>query len=207
MQRTLVAATASYSLVIAAFVTALVGTVTACSSSNPSSFGSVEAPDSAASWSPACPADPPKEGAACPSTWVNLQCEYGDAWWSVSCDKVLACNNGVWSTVSLDGTGCQPAPGPNSSLCPSSQPTGTEATCPQAQLECWYGGALCTCYAPNADAGATGGWQCLPGPGCPSSRTRLGSRCSGTPTCVYRACGYEQQCASGIWQGSVVGCQ
>ena len=57
------------------------------------------APDAAGTdagppWSPVCPNALPATGTSC--LGENLQCEYGSASWSVSCDAVVQCQNGQW---------------------------------------------------------------------------------------------------------------
>src|ERR1700722_11651126 len=47
------------------------------------------------SWSPLCPDTQPSTSASC--TDPALQCEYGNATWSVSCDAVVQCDDaGTW---------------------------------------------------------------------------------------------------------------
>lgn len=174
-------------------------------SSSSSSWGQ---PDSAAPWSPFCPDSAPSAGSTCSSEGVY--CEYGEAWWDVSCDDVLRCIGGSWQTAAVSEQTCFPAPGPNAPSCPSSPltiPAG--AACAAPGTACYYGqGAVCTCSIPAGldapDAGPS--WACGPDPGCPSSRPRLGAACSAGPICEYDdASGFAEVCQGGAWSPGLVG--
>ena len=128
-------------------------------------------------WSPACPETVPTIGSPCTSS--NVQCEYGAAWWNVSCDTVLRCISGAWENAQPGTNPCLPAPGPNESSCPENAGTiQNETVCPQAGLTCWYGdGANCVCQTQSQGAANKPLWFCTPEPGCPSSRPPLGAGC------------------------------
>jgi hypothetical protein len=141
-------------------------------------------------WSPVCPLSNPGEGAAC--SQPGLQCEYGNAWWNLSCDEVLECRNGVFTSAPFGCTTCEPQPAPNPPSCPPD--TGSfKSPCPSAQsgVVCFYGqGSSCTCeQVPVPDGGPDGGprWECNPSAGCPSTRPRLGEPCNGGLVCPYGA--------------------
>jgi hypothetical protein len=164
----------------------------------------------ASPWSAVCPASAPTPGDAC--SQENLQCEYGAAWWNIACDKVLQCQSGVWAAAMLAFDPCTPAPGPNASVCPSSYaavPTG--AACGAQGTNCLYPQGECSCQFPLGGPlqidGGNASWQCLPEPGCPWPRPRIGSACSSNgQSCTYEACSYGQLCSGGTWQGSLEGC-
>jgi hypothetical protein len=154
-------------------------------------------------WSPECPAAQPSAGSSCAG--VMTVCEYGDAWWDVSCDTVLSCANGTWALSPPSQGSCVPAPGPNPAACPTDPSTiQKSASCPEDQLDCYYGmgtSCICTVGAVHPDAGPT--WSCAPEPGCPSTRPRLGSSCSeSTQVCGYGvgSAGVGEQCLNGTWQ-------
>jgi hypothetical protein len=162
-------------------------------------------PDATGPWSLVCPAMAPTAGATC--TQDSLQCEYGDAWWSISCDQVLGCSHGVWISETPSASTCLPQPGPNPSSCPSN-PSFIQngRVCSQAGLTCYYGqGAICSCDSLPNDAGGAQ-WGCIPDPGCPSSRPRLGAPCTGTAACTYEACVFAEMCSKGVWQAAQIGC-
>ena len=164
-------------------------------------------PSDGGPWSPVCPSAAPMQGTTCmPSL---LQCEYGSAWWEVSCDTVMQCVNGQWSEDQLSVAPCFPAPGPNSSSCPTNpasvqKPT---TTCPQVGLLCWYGeGAYCNCSQNHQIDGGAPYWQCGPvDPGCPNTRPRIGAACGPLSTlCQYAGC-LAEGCIQGVWQQQIVG--
>jgi hypothetical protein len=169
-------------------------------------------PDAAPPWSPLCPAAPPPPGAPCADE--NLQCEYGNAWWNVACDVVLECQSGQWASDSLGEGICTPGPGSNPSTCPpnfASVPQG--GTCTDTSLTCVYSEGTCNCQVPFfgppiEDAGEAATWQCLPEPGCPSPRPRIGTSCAGTEAqdCTYESCSFAESCANGVWQGEQEAC-
>ena len=51
-------------------------------------------PSEGGAWSTVCPATQPTTGGACGGDAV---CEYGSAWWDVSCDTVMQCTAGAWA--------------------------------------------------------------------------------------------------------------
>jgi hypothetical protein len=154
-------------------------------------------------WSPVCPRTQPSFGSSC--NGLVVYCEYGNAWWDVSCDTVVVCGGGVWQqAVASHGT-CFAEPGPNSSACPTNPlSVGLGSSCADVELSCYYGqGAMCECTVPIEDAGAV--WGCSPQPVCPGTRPRIGSYCD---TESFAVCGYGGasgvllQCKNGIWQPS-----
>jgi hypothetical protein len=156
-------------------------------------------------WSPGCPDLPPTLGAPCSTE--ALECEYGHAWWSVTCDTVVQCLQGAWSADPLAGASlCSSEPGPNALYCPPDQQAVTAgSTCPDAGIVCYYGeGANCACSP--AFGGPTTTWVCVPGYGCPTTRPRLGSACAGSQDCSYEVCAYGEQCTDGVWHSSGLGC-
>ena len=155
-------------------------------------------------WSPECPATLPSQGAPCSPDM--LQCEYGNAWWNVSCDMVVRCVGGSWANFQ-PGETCFPKPGPNSPSCPMNPGMVAIGTaCPQVGVTCWYGeGTNCVCNAPFTDGGPPE-WFCTPPTGCPGSRPRLGAGCTNSPLCLYNGC-FGEECQNGIWQNVTVGCQ
>ena len=175
------------------------GSPDAGSDSLPSWDASDDAP-----WSAVCPIATPTIGSACNGN--GTECEYGDAWWNVSCDTIVACSSGQWSDYEASGQTCLPAPAPNSQSCPPDYGVIVQkSACPNAGLECFYGqGAYCECL--GADAALGGGWRCLPETGCPSTRPRLGSPCDSIYTCTYAECAYAEVCSEGVWQSDRIGC-
>lgn len=176
----------------------------------PADGSSQDAPsaDATPPWSPDCPASAPAVDSAC--TQEGLQCEYGDAWWSVSCDVVVECDGGQWSEAQVDYEPCSPQPGPNSSQCPATYGDVPQGECPSDGLVCAYAQGECTCQVPLGPIEIDGGtpdWGCLPGDGCPFPRPRLGTSC---PTegisCTYEACEYGETCMGGVWQSEEEGC-
>ena len=103
--------------------------------------------DDSAPSNPLCPLAAPTTGTACDADM--LECEYGDAFWNVSCDVVMQCAGGRWSVESFPALGgCTPKPGPNPSSCPpdyASVPSGS--TCSKTDLLCTYLQGVCTCEA------------------------------------------------------------
>jgi hypothetical protein len=163
-------------------------------------------PDGSGPWSQSCPESLPSLGGAC--TEDQLQCEYGDAWWNVSCDTTVQCIGERWSPDQPSNASCLPEPGANPTACPSNpEAIGQETPCPDAGLACVYGqGVFCSCEANEAETGVPG-WNCLPEPGCPSSRPRLGAPCTTGMVCTYDPCVYDEECISGVWQGGAfIGC-
>jgi hypothetical protein len=170
--------------------------------------------DSSAPWSPECPAALPAIGTACARD--TLQCEYGSATWNVACDVVVQCQAGSWASYTPSYGPCTPEPGPNSASCPAGfddVPQG--AACGSPGLSCSYAQGVCDCtegfggveVPVNTDGGVSGYWSCEPEPGCPYPRPRVGSACSNEGTyCTYEACGYEQTCTGGVWQGQAEAC-
>lgn len=164
--------------------------------------------DSAGSWSPVCPESPPAAGSSCDAP-LGTACEYGEAWWDISCDTVVACDSSGWTAMD-PGTGtCTPKPGPNPASCPPSVVTVPTA-CADSGLTCYYGTAFCTCSItglpyPPADAGSE--WNCGPGPaGCPTVRPRLGAPCaSASQLCNVGAGLFGEQCENGVWQVALGG--
>ena len=159
-------------------------------------------------WSPVCPETAPATGSACST--ADAYCEYGEAWWDVSCDTVVQCLDGSWQPAAVSQQTCFPAPGPNSALCPGDPlaiPPG--AACSHPGLACYYGqGAVCICglpVGPDAlDAGSE--WACGPDPGCPGARPRLGAPCTGDSLCEYNdASGFAEVCQGGTWGVGNVG--
>lgn len=166
--------------------------------------------DSGPGWSPVCPATIPTIGSTC--TQETVQCEYGKAWWNVSCDQVVQCDNGRWAGYQATFEPCTPEPGPNSSACPADFAAVQQGSaCTDTSLSCQYSQGTCACQVPLGGPilldGGGGSWGCTPEPGCPVPRPRLGSACSleGT-TCTYEECAYGQTCINGTWQSQPEGC-
>lgn len=167
--------------------------------------------DGGVPWSPVCPDLPPKESSPC--THDLVECEYG-ARFDIACDLVMQCTGGEWHAQMLGFGGC-PTPAPNPAACPPTAkgiPVGEP--CPaDTNDRCAYAEAVCTCSPPlmggpiPVDGGLVATWSCLPEPGCPMPRPRLGSACSNpSQSCTYVACDYGQVCQSGVWQGQPEGC-
>ena len=167
-------------------------------------------PPDAGPWSPLCPASPPAVGSSCSTD--QLQCEYGSAWWSVSCDAVLQCQGGAWTVSHPSYNPCTPAPGPNPSSCPADYaqvPQG--ASCNEGTDQCYYPQGVCACQVPLGGPvmidGGNAYWGCVPEQGCPWPRPRLGTACTATGTyCTYETCSYGQTCQNGVWQGTAEAC-
>jgi hypothetical protein len=158
-----------------------------------------------------CPATAPAAGASCVDE--TLECEYGGAWWSVSCDVVMQCEGGEWQSARPSYEPCSSEPGPNPTSCPatsSSVPQGS--VCPASDTSCYYPDAFCQCIVPLGGPaeidGGTAYWSCLPGDGCPYPRPPLGSACSASSSndCTYEQCSYGQSCVGGAWQASEEAC-
>jgi hypothetical protein len=165
-------------------------------------------PDGSGPWSAVCPESAPDAGSACSTE--GAYCEYGDAWWDVSCDTVVECTGGAWQTAAVSEETCFPAPGANPGSCPASPSTIPDgAPCRVPGLACYYGlGAVCACSIPGGPGESDGGseWSCGPDPGCPSSRPRLGAPCTGNQICEYDdASGFAEVCQGGTWGPSEVG--
>jgi hypothetical protein len=169
-------------------------------------------PDTSSPWSPVCPASAPSPGSAC--TQQTVQCEYGDASWNVACDVVLQCTNDVWTTIQPSYVPCTPKPGPNPAACPPSFASVPQGAACGGSLTCSYPQGVCTCQSPlggppppSFDGGPSGYWACVPEPGCPMPRPRLGSACSLEGTfCTYETCAYGQTCINGTWQSQSMAC-
>lgn len=159
----------------------------------------------AAPWSPVCPASPPAVGSACSSDQDMVFCEYGDAWWNVACDTIERCYGGQWIQAEAGNGSCLPPPGPNPAECPAG---GTAiGACPEAGLTCNYlQGVVCLCSTAGAPDAAPN-WDCIPEPGCPTTRPRLGAPCMGSLGCTYELCAYNEICQSGVWQPQSYICQ
>jgi hypothetical protein len=164
-------------------------------------------PPDAGPWSPLCPNTAPTLGTPC--TQPDLQCEYGDAWWSIGCDVVVQCRSGSWASDTVGGA-CTPQPGTNSSSCPATYgDVPQDQTCSPTGLSCLYSEGICSCGFPFGPQPPVGGglWSCLPGQGCPFPRPRLGSACSGSGMpCDYETCSYEEYCSGGTWQAQPAAC-
>jgi hypothetical protein len=165
--------------------------------------------DGSPPWSPVCPASLPASGSSCAGQ--DVQCEYGDAWWSVSCDSVAQCQGGQWTTFQPSFEPCSAKPGPNAASCPAdfaSVPQG--AACATNGLSCIYDQGECSCEVPLEGPveidGGTGYWGCVPEQGCPFPRPRLGSPCHGNMSCTYEECSYAQTCQGGVWQAEEEAC-
>ena len=164
----------------------------------------------AAPWSPDCPATVPVAGSECGHE-SGLQCEYGDAWWSVSCDTVMECQSGAWAKFQPSYEQCTSEPGPNSTECPATFADVPQGACSQTGLRCEYPQGQCTCQVllggPVQIDGGSPDWQCVPGMGCPFPRPRLGVSCSSEgQSCTYEECSYGEICQGGIWQADEEGC-
>lgn len=176
-----------------------------------SSISDVSVSDALPPLSPACPTSVPSPGAAC--TDEGVQCEYGDAWWSVGCDTVTQCTSGEWQLTQLSYDVCTPEPGPNSGACPATLSAVTQgATCSPNGTTCSYPDGLCQCTEPlggpvQIDGGSTPYWSCIPEPGCPYPRPLLGTTCvASSQTCTYEDCSFAEFCRNGTWQGEEEGC-
>jgi hypothetical protein len=153
-----------------------------------------------------CPTSLPADGSSCTSE--GLQCEYGDSWWSVSCDSVVQCAGGQWSKFMPTFGPCTPQPGPNAASCPADYAAVPQGSaCSANGLSCIYGQGECSCQVPLGGPifvdGGSGYWGCVPEQGCPFPRPPLGSACtsgpSGNSDCTYEACAYAQTCQNGAW--------
>jgi len=163
------------------------------------------APPDGGPWSVVCPAAQPTTGGACSG---DVVCEYGAAWWDVSCDIVMHCTTGAWAIDAVSSESCFPEPGPNSAACPSDPTTvRPESGCDTPSI-CYYGqGAFCECQQRGELGDAGLGWICGPDPGCPSTRPRIGAPCGADGlTCGYGdESGFEVECQGGAWTGGVSG--
>ena len=174
--------------------------------------GQDDAQDDSGPWSPVCPATAPAAGTACQGAQYGLYCEYGNAWWSVTCDVVMHCvpgsSSGSWSVAYPGGTGCSGQPGPNPPACPANGPN-ISGDSPDAGLTCHYNqGDICWCQNLfNGDAGVY--WDCFPNtPACGYTRPRLGAPCTVNGLgCIYDLCSYAQECGGGIWYPVPQSCQ
>jgi hypothetical protein len=158
--------------------------------------------------SPECPGTQPSVGSSC--SGVMTVCEYGDAWWDVSCDTVMGCNNGTWELSPAGQGPCVPAPGANPAACPMDPSLiQTGAACPRAQIDCYYGmGTECGCLGSSARPDAGPIWVCAPDTGCPSTRPKLGASCSAYgQMCGYGigSTGIGEACLNGTWQPAGIG--
>jgi hypothetical protein len=147
-----------------------------------------EGPDGSP-WSLICPETQPVSGTSCIPAAVGAYCEYGSAWWSVARNTVMYCetNDGVWINRNPSVATCFPEPGPNCGSCPTN-PSSLSGNCSPPGLDCYYGeGTMCTCTS-TRDV-----WECFPPGGCPSTRPRIGSPCSSSPS---GGCPYT--CADGV---------
>lgn len=159
--------------------------------------------------SSACPTALPATGTAC--THENVQCEYGSAWWSVSCDSVVQCQSGVWTPFEPSYEPCSPEPGPNPASCPSNYAAVPQGECTMRGLTCVYPQGECACQVllggPVEIDGGTADWECVPGQGCPFPRPPLGSSCNGEGIdCTYEECSYGETCTNGLWEALEEGC-
>jgi len=156
-------------------------------------------------WSTVCPDTQPATGGPCSGA---AACEYGSAWWDVSCDTVMHCTSGAWAIDDVSSESCFPEPGPNAAACPSDPMTvRPESACDTPAL-CHYGeGAFCACQATSQSPDAGLGWICGPDPTCPSTRPRIGASCAADGlTCGYGdESGFEMECQSGTWTSGVPG--
>src|ERR1700722_15078899 len=187
-------------LLLSAAMTACGGSVAGASDAGPD--GAWDAPGS---WSPVCPTTQPGVGSSC--SGVMVACEYGHAWWDVSCDTGLGCTNGAWAPPPAASAPCVPAPGANAPACPQDPSTiRTSHPCPQDQLDCYYGmGTECSCGTSATQPDAAPIWACAPDTGCPSTRPRLGASCSAnTQVCGYGlgSSSVGEQCINGFWQSA-----
>jgi hypothetical protein len=162
-------------------------------------------PSEGGPWSDVCPDTQPGTGTPCNR---DVTCEYGDAWWDVSCDTVMHCSSGAWAIDDVSSESCFPAPGANSSACPSDPTTVRPESGCRTPAICYYGqGAFCACQPTSQQEDAGLGWICGPDPTCPSTRPRLGAPCDATGlTCGYGdESGFEMVCQAGAWTGGVAG--
>ncbi len=139
----------------------------------------------------------------------GLQCEYPstDAGIQndIGCSTIVQCDGSLWKHAGFSLT-CQ-LDSDNPALCPG--PGSTGGICSKSML-CNYPTKICYCTSASGGGPVTDGgsleWVCEPGPGCPMPRPALGSKCSGTPTCSYAPCLYNEVCLGGLWQASGVVC-
>ena len=166
--------------------------------------------DSSTPWSPECPAGLPATGTACSKE--NLQCEYGSAWWSVSCDPVVQCQGGLWAAYKPSFDPCSARPGANPPSCPADFASVSQGSaCATNGVSCIYAQGLCACQVPLGGPipidGGTGYWGCAPEQGCPFPRARIGTACTHDGmNCTYEECSYAQTCQGGVWQGLEEAC-
>jgi hypothetical protein len=139
-----------------------------------------------------CPATPPEDGAACADGALGT-CEYGDdVLWG--CDTIASCSMGTWSVSSTPiGMTC---PSTLDSRCPSSFADAMAGTsCAPAGLACLYPEGKCQC-------GQGAVFTCnVPAAGCPATRPRIGTPCSGDcPAWGNGGCdGQSMECTCGAW--------
>ena len=151
----------------------------------------------------------PATGSSCSDE--DVQCEYGNAWWSVSCDTVTQCQGGLWTTFQPSFDPCSAMPGPNEPSCPTDYAAVPQGSaCSTNGLSCVYPLGECQCQVPLEGPveidGGTGYWGCVPEQGCPFPRPRLGSPCHGNTMCTYETCSYAQTCQDGVWQAQQEAC-
>jgi hypothetical protein len=162
-------------------------------------------PPDGGTWSVLCPDTQPATGGPCSG---DVACEYGSAWWDVSCDTVMHCTSGAWAIDDVSSESCFPEPGANPTGCPIDPTTvRPESGCDTAAI-CYYGqGAFCECQPRSQAEDAGLGWICGPDPTCPSTRPRIGAPCGDEGlTCGYGdESGFEVECQSGAWTGGVAG--
>ena len=145
----------------------------------------------------ACPATMPAVGSPCSGFSPVGGCEYGDDPWH-ACNTILVCYGGpAWSLKPSDGScpGLVPAECPATladaravSMCSSGQTDHPTCRYPDGVCNCTTGPAF-TCSPP-------------PGAGCPATRPRSGTPCSGScPTWGTGQCdGESMVCGCGVWQ-------
>jgi hypothetical protein len=155
--------------------------------------------------SPVCPPSRPSSGGVCTDA---LTCEYGDDP-LVSCDTMMACVAGAWTTTQEPAaSGCSTTNPPS---CPATLGVLMSGDGCASSLACYYPEARCTCgtLVPGApvewlcDTGTNTTADAAASASCPAPRPRLGTACAEAGlTCDYGRCQYEDDvlaCTSGIW--------
>jgi hypothetical protein len=167
--------------------------------------------DAKTSTSP-CPAAVPAKDSECPLP--GLVCEYGTDV-NVACDTLAQCFAGTtapsaWYVTPPEGSSCPTIAGLPQGCPPSLAAASAEnnVICAPVDLLCGYPEGLCICgHVGPVQAGPF--WVCgEPVAGCPTSRPRYGSSCSGAEsglTCDYGSCtslpsAALMTCQNGYWQ-------
>jgi len=140
----------------------------------------------------------------------SLLCEFGDDP-LVQCNALASCGvDGAWIVSGPPDVGDSGCPTVLPPACPSTFAAAEDASvaCSPSLLFCTYPDGMCACdpdgFTPDGGAYAYA-WTCSapPASGCPSTRPRFGTACTGASTCAYTTypCGsYESACSCGAWR-------